>query len=54
MAKLYKGAKSRYCNWCDKNEFLWAHRVIPESWLKEKGKVLTLKHIPFKGDKRIE
>ena len=54
MAKLYKGAKSRYCNWCDKNEFLWAHRVIPESWLKEKGKVLTLKCIPFKGDKRIE
>jgi hypothetical protein len=53
-AKLYKGAKSRYCDWCDKSEFMWAHRVIPESWLKEKGKVLTLKRIPFKGDKRIE
>jgi len=36
-AKLYKGAKSRYCDWCDKNNFLWSHRVIPESWLKEKG-----------------
>lgn len=36
-AKLYKGAKSRYCDWCDKHNFQWAHRVIPEDWLKEKG-----------------
>ena len=36
-AKLYKGAKSRYCDWCEQKGFLWAHRVIPESWLKEKG-----------------
>jgi hypothetical protein len=36
-AKLYKGAKSRYCDWCDKHGFQWAHRVIPEEWLKEKG-----------------
>ena len=35
-AKLYKGAKSRYFDWCDKNDFMWAHRVIPEAWLKEK------------------
>ena len=37
-AKLYKGAKSRYYEWCDKHEFLWANRVIPEAWLKEKTK----------------
>ena len=36
-AKLYKGAKSRYFEWCDKNNFLWAHRVIPEEWLTEPG-----------------
>lgn len=36
-AKLYKGAKSRYSDWCDKYNFQWAHRVIPEEWLKEKG-----------------
>lgn len=36
-AKLYKGAKSRYCDWCDKHGFLWAHRVIPEKWMTEKG-----------------
>ena len=28
-AKLYKGAKSRYCDWCEKNEFLYSHRLIP-------------------------
>jgi hypothetical protein len=37
-AKLYKGAKSRYCDWCDTKGFQWAHRIIPEEWLKEKGK----------------
>ena len=36
-AKLYKGAKSRYCDWCDKNNFLWSHRIIPQEWLTEKG-----------------
>lgn len=36
-AKLYKGAKSRYCDWCEQKGFLWAHRVIPEGWLLEKG-----------------
>ena len=31
-AKLYKGAKSRYCDWCEKNEFLYSHRLIPKEW----------------------
>ena len=52
MAKLYKGSKSRYYNWCDKNEFLWAHRVIPEAWLKEKGRPTRKKFIAFRGNKR--
>ena len=52
-AKLYKGAKSRYCEWCDKHEFKWEHRIIPEAWLKEKGKLTKLKLIPFKGEKKV-
>jgi hypothetical protein len=36
-AKLYKGAKSRYCDWCDKNGYQWSHRVIPAEWLTEPG-----------------
>ena len=52
-AKLYKGAKSRYCNWCDKYEFQWAHRVIPEEWLKEKGKEITVKRVELKTKRRM-
>ena len=37
FAKLYKGSKSRYCDWCDKNGFKWAHKAIPEEWLQESG-----------------
>ena len=48
MAKLYKGSKTRYCNWCDNHDFLWAHRVIPEAWLKEKGRVLKTKRVILK------
>ena len=51
-AKLYKGAKSRYYEWCDKYEFQWDHRVIPEAWLKEKGRPTKLKLIPFKGERK--
>ena len=36
-AKLYKGAKSRYHEWCTKYKFMWAHRTIPEEWLLESG-----------------
>ena len=35
--KLSKGAKSTYATWCEKNKFLYADRVVPEDWLKEKG-----------------
>ena len=36
-SRLYKGAKSRYCDWCDQKGVKWANRVIPEEWLEEKG-----------------
>ena len=51
-AKLYKGAKSKYFEWCDKYSFKWAHRVIPYDWLKEDGKAIRTKKIPFKGEKK--
>ena len=51
-AKLYKGAKSRYCNWCEKHKFQWAHRVIPEESLKEKGKEITVKKIELKTKRK--
>ena len=35
--KLSKGAKTTYATWCERNKFLYADRVIPEEWLKEKG-----------------
>ena len=50
-AKLYKGAKSRYFEWCEKNDFMYANRVIPEDWLKEKGKNNHPDRIKFIGNK---
>lgn len=34
-AKLYKGAKSSYGDWCTKHGFKYADKVIPDDWLKE-------------------
>jgi len=34
-AKLYKGAKSSYGQWCDKEDFLYADKIIPEEWANE-------------------
>jgi hypothetical protein len=51
-AKLYKGAKSRYRDWCDKNGFKWAHRVIPEEWLQEKGSIIKEKRIELKTKRK--
>lgn len=50
--KIYKGAKSRYCDWCDKHGFLWAHRVIPEEWLHEEGEEFTLTVVPLKTKRK--
>lgn len=37
-AKLYKGAKSSYGDWCDKHGFQYSKETIPVGWLKEKKK----------------
>ena len=51
-AKLYKGAKSRYCDWCEKNNFLYSHRLIPQGWLTEPGKYVTQTKIPLKTKRK--
>ena len=50
-SKLQKGAKSSYGQWCDKHGFRYYDRIIPEDWLKEKGKDKHPKFIKFKGSK---
>ena len=49
--KLSKGAKTSYATWCERNKFLYADRVIPEEWLKEKGKDTHPDLIEFPYDK---
>ena len=34
-AKLYKGAKGSYGDWCDSQGFLYLDKTIPEDWVKE-------------------
>lgn len=34
-AKLNKGAKSTYADWCQKHGFLYSDKTIPEDWLNE-------------------
>jgi hypothetical protein len=34
-AKLYKGSKTSYADFCIKNGFAWAHKRIPDEWIEE-------------------
>ena len=36
--RIRKGSKTTYAKWCIKNGFRYYDRIIPEDWLKEKGK----------------
>jgi len=49
--KLRKGAKSSYAEWCIKYGFRYHDRIIPEDWLKEKGKNKHPEFIKFLGKK---
>ena len=49
--KLRKGAKSNYAEWCIKYGFRYYDRIIPEDWIKEKGKNKYPKFIKFSGAK---
>ena len=49
--KLSKGAKSTYASWCERHKFMYADRVIPEEWLKEKGRDNHPDFVEFPYDK---
>ena len=49
--KLRKGAKSTYAEWCIKHGFRYYDRIIPEDWIKEKGKDKHPKFIRFSTTK---
>ena len=49
--QLRKGAKSSYAEWCIKYGFKYYDRIIPEDWIKEKGKNKHPKFISFRGKK---
>jgi hypothetical protein len=34
-AKLYKGSPTTYADWCSRNGFQYAKKIIPENWLTE-------------------
>lgn len=36
-AKISKGSKTSYADFCEKHGIPYAHREIPEAWLKEKS-----------------
>lgn len=39
--KLYKGSKTTYGDWCTKNGFRYADKLIPESWIRTKHREST-------------
>ena len=49
--KLNKKSKTTYAKWCEKYNFLYATKVIPEDWLDCSKKVEVPKLINFKGIK---
>ena len=50
-SKLQKNSKTSYAQWCIKHGFQYYDRIIPEDWLKEKGKNKHPKFIKFMGTK---
>ena len=49
--KLRKGAKSNYAEWCIKYGYQYYDRIVPENWLKEKGKKITVPFVKYRGKK---
>lgn len=35
-AKINKGSKTSYAEWCQRHGYLYADKLIPEQWIKEK------------------
>ena len=34
--RLRKGSPTSYAQWCDKNGFAWADKVVPQRWIEHK------------------
>jgi len=53
-AKLYKGAKSTYAQWCQKYGFLYSDVSIPKQWLDEpiQDAIPAFVHFPEERKKR--
>ena len=50
-SKISKVSKSSYAQWCTKHGFKYHDKIIPEAWLKEKGKNKHPEFIKFAGAK---
>jgi len=48
-AKLYKGSKTSYAEWCEKNGFQFADKLIPATWLREKARPIPEGTLTAKG-----
>lgn len=48
-SKLYKGSKTTYAEWCEKNGFQFADKLIPAGWLREKAKSIPAGVLVAKG-----
>lgn len=35
-AKINKGSLTSYADWCEKNGYKWADKLIPQEWLNER------------------
>lgn len=44
-SKLYKGSKTTYADWCDKQGYLWAKQLVPEPWLTAPDNAVSLSAI---------
>jgi|TARA_R110000751_G_scaffold61551_1_gene127833 hypothetical protein len=49
--KISKVSKTTYASWCNKHGFKYYDRIIPEDWLKEKGKNNHPSILKFTGTK---
>lgn len=51
-AKLYKGSKTSYAEFCEKHGIEFADKLIPVSWLKEPKKTVPFDKLKSKGVKK--
>jgi len=47
-SKLYKGSKSTYADWCIKNGFKFANKLIPVEWLREETNEASLNSLGYR------